>query len=401
MKHTEWMALKEDFSRISQLMKRGIVLEEKTGKEYFTGYEYNTLYDWDQYFEAVIQLYLGWETKYMRNGVTIFLDYQQQDGFIARTVPVRSFEMEGSEHVKPFLSQISLLIYKREGELDWLAGEYYSKLKKYLLYWLNDKDVNKNHLAVWDSAPHTGMDNQHERAGWWKDCISEGIDLNSYIYRECNAFALLANILGEIKDEMLFKDYAGKVKKAIQSLLWDEETGFFYDRNAKTGELIKLKSVAGFATMWAGIPTFEQASRMVSEHLINPDEFWKPFPLPTYAADENGYSEEYLPDDLGCNWRANTWIPTNYYVFQGLRRYGYTQIAAELAHKTYKMVKKIGDREYYTSESCKGCGLDPFWGWSLLAYFMPVEAELGNDPTTLEFSFSDAFTLTAAQGRTV
>ena len=68
---------KKDFERINAMMlQKGVFTDTDcgTGKQYYTGYEYATLYDWDQYFETIVQLYLGWETTYARNGVEIFLD---------------------------------------------------------------------------------------------------------------------------------------------------------------------------------------------------------------------------------------------------------------------------------------------------------------------------------------
>ena len=386
---THW----QELGRISQLMERGIFTEKVTQKPYFTGYSYETLYDWDQYFEAIVQRYLGWDSVYIKNGVTIFLDYQKDNGHIQRSTT--GCDEQLSEHVKPFLSQIVLLLYKSEKSIAFITTEYYEKLKKYLNYWLFDLDANANNLSVWDSGPHTGMDNQHERAGWWYDRISEGVDLNSYLYRECLAFSRIAEIVGRPEDCAFYLACAGKVKNAVQELLWDEQDGFYYDRHEKTGEPIRVKHVGGFAPLWAGIATKEQAARLVSDHLLNPDEFWRRFPLPALAATEPGYSEAHLPNDLGCSWRAQTWIPTNYYVFQGLRRYGYTEIAKELADKTYEMVRRIGDREYYNTESLTGNGLDPFWGWSLLAYFMPMEAQTGYDPTNLDYSLRDLLTLSA------
>lgn len=386
--------LMEDYKRVRQLMLNGIQTEQESGWEYYTGYEDRFLFDWDQYFEAIIQLYMGWNTKYIKNGVVLFMDNQQKDGFIPRTVPVQPVEIEGSEHAKPFFAQIVLLLYKREMDLGWLNESYYEKLKRYLLYWIVDKRWDDKYLSAWDSGPHTGMDNQHERAGWWKDCISVGADLNSYLYRECEAFSIIAGVIGKTGDAVYFKDHAQKIKNDIQTYLWDELDGYYYDRNCKTGDIIRIKSVSGFAPLWAGVSTPEQAQRLVSQHLINPAEFWRPFPLPAYAANEKGYSENCLEGDLGCSWRANTWIPANYFVFQGLRRYGYMDIAGELAYKTYEMVKKIGEREYYTSESCTGCGFGPFWGWSLLAYFMPVEFVLAYDPTRIDIGIKDIVKIT-------
>jgi hypothetical protein len=68
---------KNDFERINAMMlQKGVFTDTDcgTGKQYYTGYEYATLYDLDQYFETIVQLYLGWETTYARNGVEIFLD---------------------------------------------------------------------------------------------------------------------------------------------------------------------------------------------------------------------------------------------------------------------------------------------------------------------------------------
>ncbi len=103
------------------LMRRGICSDPDTGREYFTGYSYKTLYDWDQYFESIVQIYMGWPSDYIKNGVTIFLDHQQASGLISRSVPSNAYH--DPEHVKPFLAQMALLVYKAYGELDWIAGE--------------------------------------------------------------------------------------------------------------------------------------------------------------------------------------------------------------------------------------------------------------------------------------
>lgn len=375
-----------DFERIDRMMKeKGVYTEPITGKEYYTGYEYMTLYDWDQYFEGIIQLYLGWDTRFMRNGIEIFLDLQKENGHIQRSS--KGADVQLAEHVKPFLAQIALLIYNRDGNIDFLKENekyYYQRMKKYILYWLNNLD-NYQGLAFWDSAPHTGMDNQHERAGYWCDSFCCGVDLASFLVRECRAFSLLGELLEEKADAVQFGIYAEEMAHRVRTMMWDEEDGFFYDIDKRTGEKIRVRYSGAFSVLWAGIATPEMAESMVTKYLQNPKEFRRGFLYPSLAASEPGYTEEFLPKDLGCCWRANTWIPVNYYIFQGLRKYGYTELAEELVEVTYQNVKNIGDREYYTTESKSGCGLNPFWGWSLLAYFMPYEAKSGYDPTEVCF----------------
>lgn len=382
---------RNDFERINDMMlQKGIFVENDcgTGKEYYTGYEYATLYDWDQYFETIVQLYLGWSTRLGKNGIEIFLDLQKENGHIQRSTTA-GIEDQLTEHVKPFLAQIALVIFNRDGEIDFLKNNdfhYYNRMKKYLRFWLEGQ-AGVRGLSFWDSACHSGMDNHHERAGWWHDCFCCGIDLNCFLIRECRAFALIAEMFGKDEDAAYFRAEADRLKKTILELMWNEEDGFFYDIDNRTGEQMKVRSIAAFATLWADVATKEQAKIIIEKHLLNPAEFRRPFPYPAYAATEPGYVEGYMPGDENgcCSWRAQTWIPTNYYVFHGLRKYGYLKEASELAKITNENVKRIGDREYYTAETVKGSGLDPFWGWSLLAYFMPWEDESGYDPTEIAF----------------
>lgn len=392
-----------ELESISLLMKRGIQKNRQTDRAYFTGYSYNTLYDWDQYFESVLQIYLGWGTTYLKNGVLIFLDQQEEDGFIVRRVPggklqERSMldpvtqaimQEEDQEMIKPFLAQMILLAYKHDRNLDFLTPFYYERLKKYLGYYFTELNRFGSGLAVWNSGPHSGMDDQIERIGDWGSCFCEGTDLNCFLLRECKAMALIADIMGYEEDAANFVGKSKAFQELILERFWCEEEGIFYDRDGRSGEFIRVKSSACFAPLWAGVPSKEQAERIVKEHLLNPLEFWRAFPISSYAATEPGYREERHPNDVGCNFRAHTWIQVNYYIMHGLLDYGYADIAKAIADKSYEMVKQLGSREYYNSDSCTGNGLDPFWGWTLLAYFMPIECETQYDPTSIKLSYWD------------
>ena len=378
----------QDLEHVRSMLKKGVVKNDETGLNYFTGYHNTTLYDWDQFFEGIVQLYAGCPTLHMQNAVKVYLFNQQDNGFTKRAIMNGYSGEEDYEMVKPFLSNVTLLCLKKDGNLDWLDEELFLKLEKSLDYWLFERDPNKNRLSRWRSSVETGMDDQHERGGVWRSDYCEGVDLNSYLVRECLAFARIAVEKNDLPKAEAYRQLAQQRKEAVQQL-WDEEDGMFYDRDERTGERIKVKSVSCFTPLWAGIATKEQAERMVKEHILNPDEFWRAYPLPALAASEPGYGEAYQPGDLGCCWRANTWIPTNYYVFESLRMYGYDELAKNLAETTCENVRRIGDREYYATESKTGCGLDPFWGWSLLAYFMPYEAASGYDPTRIGFQKND------------
>ena len=355
---------------LKKMVDGGVFLDEKTGRKYFTGYQYKTLYDWDQYFETIVQMYLGYDTKMAINGLLVFLDCQREDGFIVRLNQVTDPGCDSEEHAKPFLAQIALMILKKDGQIPWLTDKYYVALEKYLQYWMNQQDRNKNGLPSWNSAPHTGMDNQHERAGWWNDCFCEGVDLACYLYRDFIAMSLLSHFLKKNDKEEYYQNEAKKIKNLIQEKMWDKKDFFYYDLDETTGRKINCKTFSGFMPLWAGICTEDQSINLIEKHLLNENEFWRAFPVSVMSASEKKYSETQFQDDLGCNWRANTWIPTNFIALQILKRYGYEEKAAELAKKTEKVIEERGLREYYTSETTQGCGLNPFWGWSVLGCFM-------------------------------
>jgi len=397
------LALRAELAHVDVLMRNGIMTHEATGLPYFTGYSYNMLYDWDQFFEAIVQIYMGWPSTYMRNGVELFLRAQREDGFIPRSVPVDGYH--AVEHTKPFLAQIAWLVWQAYGEIDWLRGELFTRLRRFLDYWLYDMDGDGDGLSEWMSSPHTGMDNQHERAGYWNDRVSAGVDLNCYLVREARAFAALAEVLGDTALVTEYRRVADTRTATIRALLWDDEDGFFYDRNARNGQefcrhigygvnlswsresngpRIKVKSIAAFAALWARVATPEQAQRLVFEHLFNPREFYTPRPFAALAKSERWYSPIAFPGDLGCNWRATVWIPTNYMVYHGLRWYGYRDFASLVARETHQLMTTAGDREYYCAETGQGRGLDPFWGWSLLGHFFPYEEGVASPLVGLE-----------------
>lgn len=370
---------KNELKHVREMLDKGIVRNEATGLLHFTGYQNTTLYDWDQYFEGIVQIYCGWSTEYMKNAIRIYLLYQEENGFSKRAIQNGYSGEEDYEMVKPFLSQLALLCLSKDKNMDWMDEEIFMRLGKSLDYWLFERDENRNALSKWRSSVETGMDDQHERGGRWKSDFCEGVDLNCYLYRECLAYARICEYrdMKEMRDKYL--GLADERKEAVRTM-WDEQEGIYYDRDERDGSAIKVKSVSCLLPLWAGIADREQARRLVYEHILNPEEFWRPYPLPALAASEPGYSPVHLEGDIGCNWRADTWVPTNYMVMHGLMDYGYRDIAGYIACKTRELVEKSGDREYYLTETGEGTGLDPFWGWTLLAYFMEEEVRDSFNP---------------------
>ena len=346
-----------------------------------TGYAYGEYYDWDLYFENVYLSYYG-VSQYNFTNLKVFLDRQQADGFVSRTLGI--VNPRPTQMFKPFLAQIAVLGSKQNGnDYDWLRERYYGRLQKYIERWFQ-YDSDHNGLPVWNSSDASGMDNQISRAGDLDSFQDEGVDLACYLVRELEAMAVMAGKLGKTRDQKMYEEHGRQLSGLINRVLWDEKDGFYYDRNEKTGKTVRVKSVAGFIPLWAGVATPDRAKRLVNEHLINPREFWLKYPVASYARTEPDYYQGSRAGE--CNWRGTAWVPTNYMIFHGLLRYGYTDAARQLALKTFHLAltENPATREFYDADTGHGNGMNPFWGWSSLAYLMPLDYVAGYDATDLD-----------------
>ena len=344
-----------------------------------TGYAYGEYFDWDLYFENIYLSYYG-VSKFDFSNFAIFLGRQEPDGFISRTLGIAY--PKPNQMFKPFLAQLAVLGSQQTGSYEWLREKDYGQLQRYLDRWFA-YDADHNGLPTWNSSDASGMDNQLSRSGDFDSYFDEGVDLACYLVRELQAMAIISGKLGKTKEQNEYQQHAQRLTKLINDVFWDEKDGFYYDRNEKTGKKIRVKSVAGFFPLWAGVATPAQARRLVREHLFNEKEFWLAYPVATYAKTEPDFYEGTTKGE--CNWRGSAWIPSNYMIFHGLIKYGYDREALELADRTYKMVLDMNPvtREYYDSETGQGYGMNPFWGWSSLGYIMPLEYKLHYDPTDL------------------
>jgi len=219
----------------------------------------------------------------------------------------------------------------------------------------------------------------------------EGVDLASYLIRELRAMAVIADHLGVKTDVKAFNDHGDLVAKLINDNCWDETDGLYYDRNEKTGKLVKVKSATNFMPLYAGAATADRAKRMIHDHLLNTNEFWLTYPVASYAKTEPDY---YQGSHKECNWRGSTWAPTNYMIYQGLKRYGYDDVATDLASRLFEMsiLKNPVLREYYNAETGEGLGQTRFWGFTALYYVMLLESEMKYDASDLEKDFKPIVT---------
>lgn len=343
------------------------------------GGPYYQLFDWDMYFMGVALSYEGMGRP-LASSVENFLEYvdEKGNGYAPRQIAPEIFQAL-PEMCKPFLAQAAFLASRTMGNAEWLRPRY-AKLARTLYFWENARREPDGFFR-WFNGVESGVDNNPAVSDQPAD-ITEGVDLQCYIYREYRALAYLARKLGYAADATRYTRKAEELRQEVQRGMWSETDGMFLNYDARAGAPVRIKTWTNFVPLWAGIATPVQARRMIREHLLNPKEFWAAAGIRTLSADEPLYSPR------SGYWRGPVWVLSSYLLMHGLANYGYQQEAREVAKKTVGLLVRDlrahgGMNECYNPETGEPAAQGHFVSWNLLAEHMVEEAERGNDPTAL------------------
>ncbi|MCC6930492.1 MAG: alpha,alpha-trehalase TreF [Gemmatimonadaceae bacterium] len=145
------------------------------------------------------------------------------------------------------------------------------------------------------------------------------VDLNSILFHLETVLAGIRERGGDIAAATRFRDRAAKRRALLRSLFFDESHGFFCDVHHATGKSTGILTLAGAWPLFVGVATDGQAQR-VADRLRA--DFLRPGGWVTTLT------------NTGQQWDApNGWAPLQWIVVEGLRRYGFTELAHEGARR--------------------------------------------------------------------
>ena len=198
---------------------------------------------------------------------------------------------------------------------------------------------------------------------WWEeDRPPEGYERVPMGSMDVTSWSIAARrTLAEIgrirRDPEAAEAWAAKAAEAAAALrreLWDEKRGALFDRDSR-GKRIDILCHNTLRCMYWGSISPEMAGRFVREHLLNPEEFWTPFPLPSVAACDPAFRN--APEN---NWSGQPEGLTWQRAILALERYGYDRIVTALGRKLIDAIDKNGCR--FTQQ------FDPFTGEASLVH---------------------------------
>jgi hypothetical protein len=201
------------------------------------------------------------------------------------------------------------------------------------------------------------------------------VDLNSYLALDLECLAFLARRLGQEEKAGRYEGDLRGLQARMNATLWNEERGLYVDRRW-SGEWSPRVAASNFLPLVAGVPTPEQARRMV-QTLTHHEWFWGDYVIPTISRNDPAFHEQQY-------WRGTIWPPMNYLVYQGLKRYGLDEVAGEVARRSVALFLRSWRRyqlcrENYDSRTGEGGG-QRYQSWGPLFALIGLEEFLDVTP---------------------
>lgn len=163
----------------------------------------------------------------------------------------------------------------------------------------------------------TGMDNApREKAAYL-------VDFNTAMAVNALYMSALADILNDKEASFQYKRQYFSLKTRINSLMWDGESGFYYDLD-EGEQRIPVKTIAGYWPLLAEIPNDDKAERLIDK-LSDPECFGSHHPFPTVAVNESSF------DESGNGYRGSVYPHLTFMVIKGLEKYQRWDLARECA----------------------------------------------------------------------
>jgi alpha,alpha-trehalase len=345
------------------------------------GGRFNEMYGWDSYFIQVGLLRDG-EIELAKNMIDNFLYQTEHYGKVLNAN--RTYYLTRSQ--PPFLTQMVLEVYRKTHDRKWLRDSV-PAIEKYYRFWTSqphlteETGLSRYYDLGEGPAPEVISDERDERGRTHYDRVKEyyrtnevkdydltqyynkqkdeltalfykgdrsmresGFDpsnrfgpfnidiihydpvcLNSLLYLMETETAEIMKTLGRAREAARWSRRAEERRRRINSLMWDERDGLYYDYNWVGKRVRRYPFLTTFYPLWAGIASQKQAARVAANlHL---------FELPGGLQTSTNVT--------GNQWDAPYgWAHLQMIAVKGLRRYGFAKEADRIAVNVLSMILK-------------------------------------------------------------
>lgn len=380
-------------------------------------YYSDALWDWDSWFISVVMGQIeadldepGRFGAYEEGTIRNFLDHTDADGVMPILLkpggpllhgdPSRAAGFIENMH-KPVIAQQAALLARRRGSVDWLVDDL-PVIERFLERYIESHIHAETGLAYWQTDFAVGVDNDPS-VYYRPNRSTASIYLNSLLYRELLAYGSLLEDVDRLPEANRWRGRAQDLADAINTHLWDERDGTYYSADLALREidaddwlhrgaprawssvLLRIDNWSSFLPMWAGIASQAQAERMRGR-LLDRRTFRAGYGVRTLSQLEKQY--DLRASNNPSNWLGPVWGISNYLVFRGLAKYGFTDDARAVAEETVTLfgrdLETTGSlHEYYHPDTGEPIMTRNFQNWNFLV--LNMIAWLEGRPVVAEF----------------
>jgi hypothetical protein len=345
---------------------------------------------WDSFFNALLDsIESPGQAKDMLRAL---FSLQLPDGMIATRYDTA--EPTPSRSQPPVGALCVWKVFMRTGDRGVLE-ESYGPLLGWHRWWFGEgaggrprRDGNRDGLLEWgsgvgplqDAMYESGLDDSPMYRGEIFNPKTgtmelDDVGLNSLFALDAEILARMGEALGRPGEEVeALRQEAEVMRKRINASLWDPKTGMYLNRRWD-GAFSQRKSPTLFYPLLAGVPDEERAGKML-RHLLDPKLFWGEYVVPTISRDDPDFPRQHY-------WRGKIWGPTNYLVYQGLKRYGFDVEAGAFARKSARLFLRNWERDRgcYENFLAGGAGSNvKHYTWGALLCLVGLEELIDVEP---------------------
>ena len=306
---------------------------------------------WDSAFHALTAALV--DDQIAQDQLRFFLSerWQQADGHI----PCAEWVM--ANECPPIFAWAAWRVFEMTHDEDFLQEVYPALQRNYDYWWVRHQATDALFAGGFlgmDNLPRGTPDGAQADASAWMALFARDM-------------ARIASELGDSATSARYWVDRGHIQDAINTHLWDEESGFYYDLTP-SGEFLAQKSYTGLIPLIAGVVPPERLPAVLGA-LRDEQQFMSPAGIRSLSAASPFYRPGLAGHGVNSNWRGPVWVPINYMLVQTLEDID-PGLAAEVRGRVVSTVEAGWQEtgrlhEFYDAATGEGLGADA-QGWTAL-----------------------------------
>ncbi len=295
-----------------------------------------------------------------------FINLQNDDGSFTGHIYPNGEQTSGFYHAN--WGHAILAVDQLHPDIHFLEQAYHG-LARYVAYFDRERDQEDSGLYdVFDQyetgqeymSRYLAVDNKADIYDWSNHIRLKGVDSTVYIYVLKCALAKIADRLRKKEEGIIWQQGADKIKNAVLTLMWEPAVEMFFDVNPITMQRTGVKAAICFYPYMTDIVD-ETHLPGLKRHLLNPNEFWTPWPVPATSIDDPFFSAdaEWKGKRHNCPWNGRVWPMTNSHIAELLAGCALRFRDAELHQAAVEFINRFIRMMHYESPDGEKDGSRP------------------------------------------